>query len=1013
MTGPHEPFDARPDPGREVPPELGRGGRPEPDRDARPELGRGGRPEPDRDARPNGGGDPPHLDIASDGVEAEGSAELRYLRWLAEADPPLYTLARALCLAPHAAPAFVRRARLTFVPASAAGLEADLWFSPLIESADARALVLDPLIAAGLRHELARERWQWKAVLDLTEDMQRDAPELVRRYTRLALADAGVRWVDTEAELAGFAAGISAGAPDGASADDLARWLVHFLPRLPRVLAAGALARTLLISAAARLAVDPPDWVVQRHGTARSAAARTAVTRTPVRGHVELGVYLDDAGLTLSRPPAPGSRVLEVPGGERIRVELAGPGEVTTQGHTVEMGAAESVRVPVAVFAELAATSTDRDPRTSRRLTNTQTVFGAAGAWADGRLRAVLRRAGEGTELLLWQGKLRRTVPLRGTPRLLAADDRTGTVLLVADDHLLVVRTEGAETVSIGGLGEIRDAVVATPDPSSPTPCVVVANERGVCTVRPDAPTDAPTYLSRSAEVGLRIWVGPESSELVIVRGSAEPEFVDLAGGGATRSEARADVLPVTAITSAHGGRPLLLAQTGPQLVLMPTADTTHVVRGGGLSTDIVSVAISRGGSRTAAVDRSGRLLRWDGATMSGRMREVPLPFPAASVSAAGLWAFTVVGRGGPVELRAEDGRTVLLTPTRNTDPETGWLRDTLVGTMPVRAGDLESLVRSGIGCACLPVPMREPTPGRPGSMAAGGILRAARAAGIRMLVDVNVTPGSDAARNDRESRLLRHCAELLAAGAAGVRVLPAPRGPSGETCTGRDDPTVEFLRALRRLVDGHAGRVLVLDRGAVGEPEPRAGDECCHLVLAQGTRSVPQALGLLATHAPLADAVPDWTLSLSTGIGSDPARAGAMASIALALPGLRAVAGLPVGPPSDAVAALLRVRGRERALARGTTTRLGSGDSDVVVLSRRHEDDIVVCVANLGTRRGTVALTTPSLPPGRLVDLLDLSGTQPARALGDKSPAMIALAAHEYRWFRLLTSNELYASRS
>ncbi|MFI6977959.1 hypothetical protein ACIBSV_05135 [Embleya sp. NPDC050154] len=980
MTGPREPLDARPAPAR----------------DARP----------DEDA-------PPDLDSPPDGVEPDGSAELRYLRWLAETDPPLYTLARALCLAPHAAPAFVRRARLTFVPDSAAGLEADLWFSPLIESADARAMVLDPLIAAGLRHDLSRDRRQWKAVLSLTEDMQREAPELVRRYTRLALADAGERWVDTEAELAGFAAGISAGAPDGASADDLSRWLVHFLPRLPRVLEDAAPARTLLISAAARLAVDPPGWVVDRHGTARVAAARAAATRMPVRGRAELGVRLDDAGLTLSRPPAPGSRVLEVPDGERVRVELAGPGEATTQGHVVELGTDESVRVPVAVFAELAVKSTDRDPLTGRRLMNTETVFGATDASADGRLRAALRSAGEGTELLLWQGKLRRTVPLQGTPRLLRVDDRTGTVLLVAEDRLLVVRTEGAETVSIGGLGEIRDAVVATPDRLSPTRWVVVANEHGVCMVRPDAPMDPPTYLSRSAEVGLRIWVGAESSELVIVRGGVEPEFVDLAGGGAIRSEARADVLPVTAITSAHGGRPLLFAQTGPQLVLMPTPDTTHVVRGGGLSTDIVSVAISRGGAGTAAVDRAGRLLRWDGTTMSGRMREVPLPFPAVSISAASPWEFTVVGRGGPVELRAEDGRTVLLTPARNADPETGWLLDTLVATMPVRAADLESVVRSGIGCVCLPVPIRESTPGRPGSVAAGEILRAAGAAGIRMLVDVQVAPGSDAVRSGRGPRLLRYCAELLAAGAAGVRVLPSRPVSGGDTSTGRGDPTVEFLRALRRLVDEHPGRVLVLDRGAVGESAPRAGDECCHLVLAQGTRSVPQALALMETGQPFAGAVPDWTLSLSTGIGREPTRAGAMASVALALPGLRAVAGLPVGPPGDAVAALLRVRGRERALARGTATRLGSGDSDVVVLSRRYEDDIVVCVANLGTRRGTVALTTPSLPPGRLVDLLDLSGPQPTRTLGDRSPAMVTLAAHEYRWFRLLTSNELYASRS
>ncbi|MFI6581568.1 hypothetical protein [Embleya sp. NPDC050493] len=943
-----------------------------------------------------------------------------YLHRLARTDPPLHTLARSLCLAPHATPAFVRRARLEFVPASAAGLEADLWFSPLVESADARAVVLDPVLAAGLRHSLAQDPAQWRAVHALTEEMQREAPELVRRYTRLAVADAG--GPDADAELAGFAEAIAADAPDDASAEDVSRWLVHFLPRLPRVLAAGALARTLLISAATRLAVDPPKWVLDRHGPEGVAAARAAV-----RGHAELGVRLDDDGLILSRPPEHGSRVLEVPGAERVRIELAGPGADPTQGYPVEVGAAETVRVSVAVFADLTGFSVVEVPPTGGRptggevaigtsevlLTDAEVVFGASEVLADGKLRAVLRRTGDGSELALRHGTMRRTVRLRGTPRLLRADERTGTVLLATEDELVVVRTDGSETAYFGGLGELRDTIVAAPHPSLPTPWVIVANEHGVCVVRPDAPADPPRYLSRSAEPGLRIWVGVESSELVIVSGSAEPQFIDLASGARMPTEAQADVLPATAITSGHGGRPLLYAQTGPRLVLMPTRDSTQVVRGGGLSSDIVSVAINRSGSRGASVDRQGRLVRWDGPMMSRPMYVVPLPFRAIDVSGADPRPFTVVGRGGPVELRDQAGRSMLLAPARRSEPDTGWLRDTLVATMPDGpAGDaaLESLRRAGIDCARVAFPMVGTQPVHLGSDPASEFLRAARAAGIKVLAELPVGPAMDEIGPERAPGLLRRCAELLAAGADGVCVSLSPEGWGGATSTGRDDGSVDFLRSLRRLVDEHPGRVLVLDRGASGDSMSGARDACCHLVLAQESRSWREAAGLARGDEHVA---PNWAVSLAARPDEDPARVRALASIALALPGLRAVAELPSGPASEAVAALLRTRGRERALTRGIVSWLGSPGPDVIALSRRYEGEFVVCVANLGPRRSAVALTTPSLPRGTLVDLLDLGAPRPVPPLGGKSPTMLTLAPDEYRWFRLLTTDELYAGRS
>ncbi len=133
-----------------------------------------------------------------------------------------------------------------------------------------------------------------------------------------------------------------------------------------------------------------------------------------------------------------------------------------------------------------------------------------------------------------------------------------------------------------------------------------------------------------------------------------------------------------------------------------------------------------------------------------------------------------------------------------------------------------------------------------------------------------------------------------------------------------------------------------------------------------------------------------------------------------LALPDLRAVAELPRGPrarPSP-LAAHDAVTGAG-ALTRGIVSWLGFPGPDVIALLRQHEGEFVVCVANLGPRRSSVALTKPSVPRGTLVDLLNTEVAASDAAARAKSPTMLSLAPDEYRWFRLLTPDELYAGRS
>ncbi|MGC0417445.1 hypothetical protein [Embleya sp. AB8] len=913
-------------------------------------------------------------------AEGEPAAADEYVRALAATQPALFRLAQALCLAPYATPAFVRRARLAFVPGSAAGLEADLWFSPLVESADVNALVLAPDVAAALRANLACDPERWARVLDLTEDMQAGAPELARRFTRLAVADAvAVEDIDVDAELTGFRHGIAAGAPDGAAADDLARWLVHFLPRLPRVLAGSAPARTLVSSAANRLDIEPADGAVRDDPAAR--------------GLVAVGVRVDDDGLTLSRPPEPGARVLELPGGERIRVALAGPGDAAAAEYAVEVGPDESVHVPVVVFADLLWTRVDEERSTERRLFRTETVFGAKEALADWPLEVVSGPKGDGTELRIFRDGKMMTKQLEATARLLRVDGRSGLVLLHCGCELAIVRPGGSQVWRISGLGEICDALMVGSH-------AVVASESGVWIVSARDPSDKPRKLSSTAGAGTRICFGVDNSELVIVSAAGELEFVEVREGGASSRDARFDRRPITAMTGGRGGNPLYFAQTGPHLVRVPGSGPTQVVQGGGLTSDLTSLAITSGASLAVAAD--GRLLAWDGDLPDSSLREVPLPFRPMSVSGAGRPAFTVVGRGGPIELRAADGRAYLLTPRPRGDADTDWLRDTVVGTMPVDLDDLAALSRLGVGCVCLPY-----APGDVGPVEPASFLRAAEVAGVKVLVDVVVNSAALGEAQVEVLRLMRYCGRLLAAGAAGVRVVDLRVSDWVDGTALIAIRLGELMGVLCRFVEGYPGRVLVLDRVYQPDPTPWREDETCHLLLREAD---------LPERIPIGDELPVDGVS---GRALRPFEFDADVSIAaytrmstrLAQPGFRALAALPPNPSDPRIAALLHAHTAERALSRGAATRLPTIHPDVFALLRSHRGEFVLCVANLAAERRVIALTTPSVPVGTLVDLLDAESPRTER-IRRGAPTMLALDPYEYRWFRLLTPDELYASR-
>ncbi len=68
--------------------------------------------------------------------------------------PTLYRLALVLAPALRVEPLLLRNARLHFLPQSDAGLESDLWFSPLVSARSARSVLLRPGAARVLTDRL-------------------------------------------------------------------------------------------------------------------------------------------------------------------------------------------------------------------------------------------------------------------------------------------------------------------------------------------------------------------------------------------------------------------------------------------------------------------------------------------------------------------------------------------------------------------------------------------------------------------------------------------------------------------------------------------------------------------------------------------------------------------------------------------------------------------------------------------------------------------------------------------
>ena len=180
---------------------------------------------------------------------------------LTQREPHAAELARYASLAVRVDAALLRALRLSLLPHTHAGIEADVWFSPLVESSGSSGIVLDTAVCRRLRDDLvadsafgelgALERAYrvtrklhagWPASLQLEEEIT---------YLALQARPAAAARIDALLRPA-----MKAMAADDARGLEVARWAIRAIPRLPALARETDAAIALVIGAIARVGGD-------------------------------------------------------------------------------------------------------------------------------------------------------------------------------------------------------------------------------------------------------------------------------------------------------------------------------------------------------------------------------------------------------------------------------------------------------------------------------------------------------------------------------------------------------------------------------------------------------------------------------------------------------------------------------------------------------------------------------------------------------------------------------------
>ena len=241
------------------------------------------------------------------------------LNALLERRSEVVQLAQVASLAVRIEPHLLRQLRVRCVPGADVGAEADLWFSSLVESRGADAIVLDAPVVRLLRERLAGnpERLQLAAALT-AQAHEQTAPALRLEEHITAIAamrgDAAVAEIDDALRPA-----VRAMRENDRRSREIARWWMRAAPRLDPVVWRSENAVALLLSASALLRrVVLPG--VPQPADGLGALAWAVPVATP-QNSIEADVELDGNRLTFRAPVEEHARI-RVPATQPPMVEL-------------------------------------------------------------------------------------------------------------------------------------------------------------------------------------------------------------------------------------------------------------------------------------------------------------------------------------------------------------------------------------------------------------------------------------------------------------------------------------------------------------------------------------------------------------------------------------------------------------------------------------------------------------------------------------------------------------------
>lgn len=173
-------------------------------------------------------------------------------------DDDIVALARVLSPAMRIDPWLLREARLTLMPQLNVGVEADLWFSDMIESRSVEGLVLDIGIQRRLREELRDQSELLNPALALVKQAHRAFPDTIRleeSLIRLELEDQ----LDEAAVKRLLAPALKTVTGGGRSADEIAYWANHAWRRFSPKVHQTKAARQLIYASILKVRGSPPD----------------------------------------------------------------------------------------------------------------------------------------------------------------------------------------------------------------------------------------------------------------------------------------------------------------------------------------------------------------------------------------------------------------------------------------------------------------------------------------------------------------------------------------------------------------------------------------------------------------------------------------------------------------------------------------------------------------------------------------------------------------------------------